>query len=228
MNLRAFYRAAAVVIVLQLVLAGWGFVRVGFDAQVPIHWNAAGEANGFAAASIGFLMIPAITVGLVALFAVIPRIEPRRTNLLKSSSAYTTMAMAMLVLMLGVHAATVAAGVGYSVPITPIIGGGVGLLFVVLGNVITTVRSNFMFGVRTPWTLTSDLAWDKTHRLIGRLWVISGVLVFLSSLLGRAEFLVAVILVFTLGSTIVAVVYSYRVWKADPDKRQFGDGSRAS
>ena len=40
--------------------------------------------------------------------------------------------MAMLVLMLGVHAATVAAGVGYSVPITPIIGGGVGLLFVIL------------------------------------------------------------------------------------------------
>ena len=219
MNLRSFYRVAAVAVVVQLLVAGWGLAQTGLSATVPIHWNAAGEPNGYGPAWLAFLLTPAITLGLVALFALIPRVEPRRANLLKSSRAYVTIAFAMLVLMLGVNVATVLAGVGYDVPIAPLVGGGVGLLFMVLGNVMTTLRSNFMVGVRTPWTLTSDLAWDRTHRLIGRLWVIGGGVVFLASLLGQGEALVVVILTLVLGTLILAFVYSYLVWKSDPNKR---------
>jgi len=222
MNLRSLYRLAAVIIVLQVLVSLWGFAQVGLTATVPIHWNAAGEPNGYAPSWLGFLVTPVITAAMVALFAIIPRIEPRRENLLKSGSAYVTVALATLVLMLLVHVAAVAAGAGYDVPIAPIVGGGVGLLFVALGNVMTTVRSNFMFGVRTPWTLTSDLAWDKTHRLIGRLWVVGGVAMFLSSLLGRTDVLVAVILVFVIGSMVLAFGYSYSVWRSDPRRRSLG------
>jgi uncharacterized membrane protein len=222
MNLRRFYWLGTITVVVQLVIAVWGLAQVGLSATVPMHWNAAGEPNGYGPAWLSFLLMPAISAGLVALFALIPRIEPRRANLLKSSSAYVTVATAVLVLMLGVQVAIVAAGAGYNVPIAPIIGGGVGLLFVVLGNVMTTVRNNFMFGIRTPWTLTSDLAWDKTHRLIGRLWVVGGIGMFLSSLLGRTDVLVAVILVFAIGSMVLAFVYSYRVWRTDPNRRSLG------
>jgi uncharacterized membrane protein len=222
MNLRRFYRLGAVAIVVELVVAGWGLVQVGLGATVPIHWNAAGEPNGYGPAWLSFLLVPAMTAGLVALFAVIPRVEPRRVNLQRSSAAYLTVASAILVLMLGVQATVVPAGAGYAVPIAPIVGGGVGLLFVVLGNVLTTVRRNFMFGVRTPWTLTSDLAWDRTHRLIGRLWVVGGIALFLSSLLGRGDLLVAVILGFVFGSLVLAVGYSYRVWLKDPARRSLG------
>lgn len=222
MNLRTFYRVAAISIIVQAVVAGWGLAKVGLDAQVPIHWDAAGEVNGYGPAWVGFLLTPAITLALVGLFAFIPRIEPRRANLAKSGAAYVTVSTAFVVFMAILHVALVAAGVGYNVPITAIIGGGVGLLFMVLGNVMGTVRSNFMFGVRTPWTLTSDLSWDKTHRLFGRLWVVGGLLIFLSSLLGRSELLVAMILAVALGSVVVSFVYSYRVWKTDPNRRSMG------
>lgn len=219
MNLRLFYRVAAVVVVVQLLVAGWGLAEVGLSATVPIHWNAAGKPNGYGPAWLAFLLMPAITLGLVGLFALIPRVEPRRANLLKSSRAYVTIAYATLVLMLGIDVATVLAGAGYNVPIAPLVGGGGGLLFVAFGNVLTTLRSNFMVGVRTPWTLTSDLAWDRTHRLIGRLWVIAGCALFLVSLLGQGELLIAVILAFVFGTLVLAFVYSYLVWKSDPDKR---------
>jgi uncharacterized membrane protein len=219
MNLRSFYRVAAVVVVVELLTAGWGLAQVGMSATVPIHWNAAGKPNGYGPAWLAFLLMPVITLGLVGMFALIPRVEPRRANLLKSSRAYVTIAYATLVLMLGVDAATVLAGAGYDVPIAPLVGGGVGLLFVVLGNVMTTVRSNFMVGVRTPWTLTSDLAWDRTHRLIGRLWVVGGVALFLVSLLGLGELFVAAIVAFVIATLAIALVYSYLVWKSDPNKR---------
>jgi uncharacterized membrane protein len=222
MNLRLFYRAAAVVIALELLVAVWGLAQVGLDARVPMHWDAAGRPNGFGPAWLAFLLMPAITLGLVGLFAVIPRVEPRRANLLRSSSAYVTVALAMLVLMLGIHVMIVLAGVGHAVPVGLIVGVGVGLLFIVLGNVMTTVRSNFMFGVRTPWTLSSDVAWDRTHRLVGRLWVVGGAAVVLASLLGSPELLVGLILLFVFGSLGVAFVYSYQVWKSDPNKRSMG------
>lgn len=222
MNLRSFYRIAAVLIAVQLVVAVWGLARVGLTATVPIHWNAAGEPNGYGPAWLGFLVSPVISLGLVGLFALIPRIEPRRANLLRSSRAYLTVAVAALVLLTGVSIVTTLAALGYDVPISAVVGGGVGLLFIVLGNVLTTVRSNYMFGVRTPWTLTSDLAWDKTHRLMGRMWVIGGVLMFLASLLGSEALLLGVILLFVFGSLGVAFVYSYQVWKTDPNKRSMG------
>lgn len=226
MNLRRFYLIGGASVALQAAIAVWGFAPVGFDAQVPIHWNAAGEPNGYGPAWVGFLITPAISLGLVGLFALLPRIEPRRANLLKSGPAYLTVASAFLIFMLLVHAAVVAAALGYDVPITAVIGAGTGLLFAVLGNVLSTVRSNFMFGVRTPWTLTSELSWDKTHRLVGRVWVVGGIAIFLASLLGRPELLVAMILVVAIGGAVLGFVYSYQVWRTDPNKRPLsGDAS---
>ena len=225
MNLRPFYRLATGVIVVMLALAAWGIWRVGPDASVPLHWDAAGNPNGYGPAWMSFLLTPAIALGLVALFAVIPRIEPRRANLERSGSAYRTVALALMVLMLGVHVMVVLAGVGVDVPVALVIGGGVGLLFVVLGNVLTTVRSNFMFGVRTPWTLSSELAWDRTHRLVGRMFVVAGLLMVLASLIGSTTLVVALIIGFTVAVLVVAVGYSYRVWRDDPDRRAIGGGS---
>ena len=50
----------------------------------------------------------------------------------------------------------------------------VGLVLMVVGNYLGKVRSNFFFGIRTPWTLSSELSWNRTHRLAGRLLVALG------------------------------------------------------
>jgi uncharacterized membrane protein len=224
-NLSPFYRLAAACVAAMLAIAGWGLWRVGPGATVPIHWDAAGNVNGYGPAWMAFLLTPAIAVALVALFAVIPRIEPRRANLERSGMAYRTVAVAVMVLMLGLHLVIVLAGAGVDLPVGLVIGCGIGLLFAVLGNVLTTVRSNYMFGVRTPWTLSSDLAWDRTHRLVGRLFVAGGVLTVLVSLLGSMVLVVALVLAITIGVVVAAIVYSYWVWRDDPDRRPLGGAS---
>lgn len=225
MNLSRFYRVSAIVLVAQVALAAYGVWLVGPDTQVPVHWSVDGTPNGWASALVGFSIMPLITAGIVALFAAIPRIEPRRRNLERSANAYRTTAMAVVVFLGVAQAVVVFASLGGSLPMSAIVGFGIGVLFVVIGNVMATVRSNFMFGVRTPWTLTSDLSWDRTNRLVGRLFVIAGITLMVLTLAGSPELIVWVMVAWIGVILAGGFAYSYRVWKSDPDRRQrLGDG----
>lgn len=222
MKLRGFYRLATAVLLAMVAVAAWGLASVGIDARVPIHWGVSGEVDGYGAAWLGFLLTPAVTLGLVVLLAVIPRVEPRRHHLERSAPAYRTLANATLLLALGLQVVLVLAGTGRAVPVAPVIGAGIGILFAVLGNVMSTVRSNFLFGVRTPWTLSSELSWDRTHRLVGRLFFVGGLVTFASSLAGSAQLVLVVLLGTVVAILVVAVPYSYRMWQSDPNRRSMG------
>jgi uncharacterized membrane protein len=224
MNLRSVVVAGTVGFAVMLIVGLWGIAQVGIDAQVPMHWNAAGEADGYGPAWLAFLLVPVISTLVILLLLAIPRFEPRRRNLQRSASAYRTVAVALIVLMTLVQLAVVLAGTGaVDFQMTSLISLGVGGLFIVMGNVLGTVRSNFLFGIRTPWTLSSDLAWSKTHRLVGRLFVVLGIMVIVLGVLGVTTAFVAVLVGGIVVILTVSFVYSYRVWKADPDKRDRQD-----
>lgn len=223
MNLRRFYLLSGLALGVEVVVALWGWTRVGLDASVPIHWGVNGEPDGFAPAWLAFSLGPVITMLVVGLMALVPRIEPRRENLRRSAGAYRTVAVALVVFLAVIQVVTVTSGTGIGIPVGLVIGLGVGILFVVIGNVLGTVRSNFMFGVRTPWTLSSDRSWDRTHRLVGRLFVATGVLVAASSLTGQLAMMLGVMLVMITVTLVVGTWYSYREWQADPDRRPTGD-----
>ena len=225
MNLTRFYRVSAIVLVAQVALAAYGVWVVGPDAQVPVHWGVDGQPDGWATALVGFSIMPLITAGIVALFAAVPRIEPRRRNLERSASAYRTTATAVVVFLGLAQVVVVLSSLGRPLPMNTIVGFGIGLLFIVMGNVMATVRSNFMFGVRTPWTLTSDLAWDRTNRLVGRLFVVAGLSLLVLTFVTSAEIIVWVMVTWIAIILVGGFAYSYRVWKSDPNRRErLGDG----
>ena len=90
---------------------------------------------------------------------------------------------------------------------------------------MSTVRSTFLFGVRTPWTLTSERSWDRTNRLVGRLFVVTGIVTVITSLTGQMVLVLGVMLVMLVLSVVGGFWYSYRVWKDDPDKRSMVGGA---
>jgi uncharacterized membrane protein len=212
-------------IVLQLVIAAWGLSQVGPGATVPIHWGVDGMPNGYAPAVVGFLVAPVISVVMLLVLVVVPRVEPRRENLLRSGDAYRTISTAVLALFALIQVAVVTAGTGRDVLVVPLIGIGVGLVFAVLGNVLATVRSNYLVGVRTPWTLSSDRSWDRTHRVAGRLFVVTGIATACAALAGQTWLLLAALLGGSGATVAASVIVSYREWKADPDRRPVGGGS---
>ena len=92
-----------------------------------------------------------------------------------------------------------------------------GGLFVVLGNLLGKVRPNWFVGIRTPWTLSSKLAWDRTHRAGGWVFVLLGVLTMATAVL-HAGWALRVLGVAGVASLLGLVVYSYVLWRRDPEK----------
>ncbi|HET6310966.1 MAG TPA: SdpI family protein [Candidatus Nitrosotalea sp.] len=203
------------VLAFELGIAGYGFSRVPFGSRVAVHWDVGGHPNGYGAAFWAFLLVPFLTLAVSALLALVPSIEPRRRNLNLSGTAYRATWISVLLLMAGVQALIVlsAVGVARSDVGARLVPAGVGLVLMVVGNYLGKVRSNFFFGIRTPWTLSSERSWNRTHRLGGRLLVLLGLVAVVTPIFpwaGVVALVAGVPIVI-----VVLVVYSYVEWSRD-------------
>lgn len=216
-DLRRVIIFSGFVLAFMYIVSLWAWVQIPAGTQVPIHWNVQGEVDGYGSKFWGLMLMPLMNTGIVLLFIAIPRLEPRRQNLLRSMKAYTRFWAAFLVFMLVLHLALVAATLGYGARIELLVPIMVGVLFIVIGNYMGKIRSNFMMGIRTPWTLTSELAWNKTHRLGGKLFMLTGGVTILAALFGSPEATFILMMAGVVGILLVAFPYSYLVWKNDPE-----------
>lgn len=220
MNRRTALLASGVVVIGMLAASGlaWGAV----PDRVPVHWDVSGAPDRYGGRLEGLFLLPAITVGLALLLAAAPLIDPRRANLQKSEGAYAAISVAMVCVFGVLHLAIIATALGRTVPMGAAVGISLGILFVVLGLGMRRVESNFVFGVRTPWTLSSERSWSRTHLLAGRLFVVAGVASIVAGAValvtGIAWLPVTTVLVSAVGASLASVVYSYVVWRGDPDR----------
>jgi uncharacterized membrane protein len=216
MKVRTIVVIGGGIVIAMLAVSAWAWPQIPDGAQVPIHWGPSGEVDGYAAKWVGLLALPALTIGLVALLSLIPRIEPRRDHLRRSWTAYLATCVAVLAFTGIIHAVVVLAALGSDVDITAIVLISLGAMFVVIGNFLGKTRSNWFFGIRTPWTLSSELSWARTHRAGGWLFIGEGALVLLTTVVFGSEVAMWVMLGSMLPGVAVLFAYSYLVWRDDP------------
>jgi uncharacterized membrane protein len=221
-NLKPALLISMAIVALMFALALWAWAQLEPGASIPVHWGVDGQADRYGGKIEGLLLLPLITLAIAVMFAVIPRIEPRRLNLQQSSTAYTWIWIAVVGFMAGIHVVAVAAALGKPVNMSLVMSIGLGLMYGVIGLVLPRVESNYHVGIRTPWTLTSELSWRRTHRLSGWLFVALGASTALSTLAGDPDMTLAIGVGGALLVAGVSVVYSYFVWRGDPEKDRTG------
>lgn len=183
--------------------------------RVPTHWNARGEVDGWSSRAFGAFLIPVIMILMAVLTPLVPKLDPRRSNYAKFETTYWFTINLVLTFMLGVHFMTLAITLGADIPVERVIPFGVGALFAIIGNVMPRTRSNCSFGVRTPWTLSSDRVWERTHRIGGYLMVAGGVIVMAAALAAPPHLIALITICSILGATAGAFIYSYAVWREE-------------
>lgn len=210
---------SGVIFTLAVTITIFAWSKIPADAQIPIHWNVQGEVDNYGSKTLGLLLGPGVTFLLSLLLAFVPRIEPRIENLQQSQKAYKIVWALLLLFMLGLHLMTTAIALGKDVNIATVMSFGLGILFMALGNYMGKIRSNFMFGIRSPWSLSSEISWNKTHRLGGRLFFLVGLLVFVSAFFQRGELSFGLLLGGLFITLVFVYIYSYWVWKQDKDRK---------
>ena len=166
-----------------LTLVAWLIALPHLPATMPIHWGANGEADGFATKINAMILTVGIMVLIYFVIAFVPRIDPRKENYKYFSKTYNILLNAVLVLFFFVNMSTILQGLGYNVPMSYIAPIMAGLVFIIIGNYLQRVRSNYFMGIRTPWTLSNENVWKKTHRLSGKIFFIGGLLILISAFL---------------------------------------------
>lgn len=205
-------------VVIVLAFGASAAVYSDLPDRVPSHWNLSGEVDGWMSREWGAFIMPLVLVGLMAMFHLLPKIDPRGSNYEKFKGTYETVILTSMIFTLGVHLVMLAAALGKDVSMTRLMPAGIGLLLVVLGNLLPRTRSNWFVGIRTPWTLSSDRVWERTHRFGGRLFVVTGVIIMLAAVF-VPSFSNAVMVTGAVCVSVLVLAYSYVTWRNDPEAR---------
>lgn len=183
-------------------------------ARIPTHWDMNGTVNGWTGRAWAAWLMPLVLIAMAIILPRLPAIDPKRENYAKFRPTYDLVVYGTMTLVGILHVATLGVALGWPISmerVTPLL---VGAMLVLLGNVMPRARPNWLFGIRTPWTLTNDRVWERTHRLGGALFVVAGAVMLVSALVAPA-----LVFPIVIGSVIVAsvvpLVYSYFAWKQE-------------
>ncbi|MHB8903869.1 MAG: SdpI family protein [Patescibacteria group bacterium] len=201
-----------IILFLVVIFSVWSYPQL--PNLVISHWDFYGRANGWSSREFHALFFPALLIAMYILFSLMPKFDPRGKSYSEFADVYLKMRNAILLVLATVFVASTLSNLGYNINIGTTVAGVIGLLMIILGNYFGKLKRNFFIGIRTPWALSSDNVWNKTHRLGGRLFMIWGVLLILAPWLAPT-----IAFAFLFGGIIIVIawttIYSYLVFKKE-------------
>ncbi len=218
-----------VCLILIFGLAIYTWLQLPELEQYPVHWSGDGVPDRYGSKTevlFALFIIPLSAAFTFAIFAYIPKIEPVRASVAANTRPYTYIWALMMVLFVGISGfvsysyANIEASPDMAQISISFLVIAMGAFFIFIGNIMGKFKRNFLVGIKTPWTLTSDLSWDKTHRLGGRMFVSAGLISMASTFIIKPEFALYILVGLSLAITIFAFIYSFVIWKNDPNKRK--------
>ena len=212
------YRSAWAIFALTTIVGLYAYFQVSPDAQIPIHWNGEGEVDGYGSPVVGFFMMPFMQLVVLAIFGSLKFLEPRAKNLETSRKAIHAVATSVTALLFVVQLVIVDQVFGFGFIGIKAMFVGVGVMLMIMGNYFGKLKSSFFIGIRTPWTLSSETVWQKTHRMGGKLFVAAGFILALSALVLDSELMPFVIVATALPASLIPVAYSWYLWHKERHK----------
>jgi uncharacterized membrane protein len=202
-------------IMIALALLAGALLWNQLPDQMASHWDINDQVNGTMPKFWGVFMMPLITLGMFLLFLIVPNIDPLKANIAQFRESFNLFIVLIVAFMLYIHGLTLAWSLGHqdfkmSTAMLPFMG----ILFIAIGFMLRKAKRNFFIGIRTPWTLSSDTVWDKTHKLGSVLFMASGAFAIIGGFFGgmTAFWLMFIPLI---GSSLYLVVYSYVLYRSE-------------
>lgn len=180
--------------------------------KMASHWNMAGDVDGYMPKAVALFLMPVISVAMFILFLAIPRLDPMRHNIEKFRGYYDNFILILFTFLFYIYLLTILWNVGARFNMGQMLVPAFGLLIYYSGILMQNAKRNWFIGIRTPWTLSSEAVWAKTHLLGGRLFKAAGIIAFFG--LFFPKYGLIFVLVPVMSFAVFLFVYSYVKYRA--------------
>ena len=197
---------AWVLALIPLVLVAVLYARL--PAQIPTHWNLNGTVT-YSGKAMAWLTAGLSPV-LLLLLQVIPKLDPRKKNYERFRPYYDGFCLFLAAFLLALNGVTLSEALSPGrISVGKVVILMVGVLFLFLGNILPKFKSNFFAGIRTPWALDDPDVWNRTQRLGGILFAVTGLVMLLSGLLLPETVAFVLLMVCVAALLVVPILCSY-------------------
>ncbi|MFH0961438.1 MAG: DUF1648 domain-containing protein [archaeon] len=209
-----FRKIAFLFLAASILISALAYDRL--PEKVATHWGFSGEPDGYSGKLFGAALLPLFLAFLLALFQLLPKLDPLRENYPFFAREYQIFQAAFALFFLGVHSFVLAHALGIQIGISKILAPLFSVLFASLGILLPKTRRNYFVGVRTPWTLESDATWKNANALAGKVF-----LAFSAAALAGifSDFLFFLSIVLTIPALAGVLIFSYMEFSRGKTKR---------
>jgi len=193
------------IIILSFILGIYLYPQM--PDKMASHWNSNGEVNGYMSKFWGLFLMPIVLIVVLIMFILIPKIDPLKKNIKKFRKYFDGFILLLTIFLLYIHVLTIFWNLNYRFDMTRMIIPAIGILFYYIGILTENAKRNWFIGIRTPWTLSSDKVWEKTHKLGGKLFKISGIIALFGIVFPK--YAIWLILAPVIATAIYTLIYSY-------------------
>lgn len=184
--------------------------------RVASHWNARGQVDGYMNRFWGTFIFPIIFCILFLVFLIVPKIDPKKENIEKFRRYFDGFIISLFVFLFYLYLLTIFWNLGYEFDLIYFMIPALTVFLYMTGVLVAKSEPNWTIGIRTPWTLSSEAVWKKTHALGGKLFKAAAIISLVGLIFPKAAFLIFIIPV--LGSAVYVIIYSYFEYKKEGGK----------
>jgi len=207
-------RSEAVVVAIIVLTA---LISLFFYPYLPgtiaSHWDAQGQVNGYMSKFWGVFLVPIISIGIFLLFWLIPRIDPLKKNIEKFRQYFDWLIVVLMLFLLYIHMLSIMWNLGARFNFSLMMVPALGLLYFYMAIMLPKAKRNWFVGIRTPWTISSDIVWEKTHKLGGKLFLFAAIIAFIGMIVPNQAIWLSVGPV--LLAAIITTIYSYVAYQKE-------------
>lgn len=197
------------IIILSFIIGMWFYASM--PDRMASHWNAQGQVDGYMSKFWGLFLMPIMCLFVYLLFLFLPRIDPLKENIEKFRKQFDWLIGLIILFLFYVYLLSIVWNTGREFNMTMAIIPAIGILFFLIGALIEKAKRNWFVGIRTPWTLSSDEVWEKTHKLGGKMFKISGIIALIGIMFPQFAFIF--LLVPVISAAVYTTIYSYFEYK---------------
>ncbi|OGZ17547.1 MAG: hypothetical protein A2Z78_02040 [Candidatus Nealsonbacteria bacterium RBG_13_36_15] len=194
-----------VIILISLALAIYFYPLM--PEKMASHWSAHGQVNGYMPKFWGLFLMPFISIGLFLLFILIPKIDPLKENIKKFRKYFDIFIILIILFLFYLYVLTIFWNIGARFNMVQFLIPAFGIIFYYAGVLVENAKRNWFIGIRTPWTLSNEKIWEKTHKIGGKLFKVAAIIAILGIFI--PDYAIFFVIVPAIAVSFYTVFFSY-------------------